>query len=476
MVVKAVLLAANAIIAASACSGAVAGTTGATGGGQPFDNLQPSLAVSEVLPLFGIFPSNGGSGSTLGDTLGFVYDFAGNFAPGDSLAAQGQALPISSNTALFSLLGTTYGGNGSANFGLPNLSGRATIGTGAGPGLTPQPLGAATGSATVTLSTSQIPAHDHTLPGGGITGKTGGGQPFNNMQPSLPLQPLIAVSGVFPSRGGSSGSAAFLGQVASFAGGFVPSGWMQAAGQLLPIASNTALFSILGTTYGGNGITDFALPDLRGRLSVGADAADPLGAVFGQEATTLSVAQLPPHDHTLPGGGLTGVTGGGQPVTNDQPSLALNYLIATSGIYPSRGGGAGFDPNIPTLGEIAEFAGNFAPSGWAFADGQILSISSNIALFSLLGTQYGGNGTTDFALPDLRGRTLIGAGPNGGVDYLVGETFGADLTTLSVANLPAHDHSLPASPPPAVPEPAAWSLLGLGLAGTLAARRVTGRR
>ncbi len=463
---KTVLLAATALITISLCSGARAGTTGLTGGGQPFDNLQPSLAVTEAIPLFGIFPSNGGSGSALGDTLGFVYDFAGNFAPGDSLAAQGQTLPISPNTPLFSLLGTAYGGTGSTTFSLPSLEGRATIGAGTGPGLTPQALGAATGSPTLTLTTSQIPPHDHSLPGGGVTGTTGGGQPFDNMQPSLPLQPLIAVSGVFPARGGSSGSAAFLGQVASFAGGFVPSGWMQAAGQLLPIASNQALFSILGTTYGGNGTTNFALPDLRGRLSVGADAADPLGARFGQESTTLSVGQLPAHDHTLPGGGVTGVTGGGQPVTNDQPSLALNYLIATSGIYPSRGGGAGFDPNIPTLGEIAEFAGDFAPSGWAFADGQTLSISANIALFSILGTQYGGNGTTNFALPDLRGRTLIGTGPSGGIDYLVGGTFGADLTTLTVANLPAHDHSLPP-----VPEPAAWSLLSLGLAGTLAARR-----
>ena len=344
---KTVLLAATALITISLCSGARAGTTGLTGGGQPFDNLQPSLAVTEAIPLFGIFPSNGGSGSALGDTLGFVYDFAGDFAPGDSLAAQGQTLPISPNTPLFSLLGTAYGGTGSTTFTLPNLEGRATIGAGTGPGLTPQTLGAATGSPTLTLTTAQIPPHDHSLPGGGVTGTTGGGQPFDNMQPSLPLQPLIAVSGVFPARGGSSGSAAFLGQVASFAGGFIPSGWMQAAGQLLPIATNSALFSILGTTYGGNGTTDFALPDLRGRLSVGADTADPLGARFGQELTTLSLAELPAHDHTLPGGGVTGVTGGGQPVTNDQPSLALNYLIATSGIYPSRGGGAGFDPNIP---------------------------------------------------------------------------------------------------------------------------------
>jgi microcystin-dependent protein len=138
---------------------------------------------------------------------------------------------------------------------------------------------------------------------------------------------------------------------------------MAADGTLLPIQQNQALFSILGTTYGGDGKSTFALPDLRGRVAVGADATDPLGAVFGQDATTLTAAQLP-------GGGVAGSTSPGQPVTNYQPSLALNYLIATSGIFPPRDSGNGFDPNNPTLGQIVEFAGNFAPSGWAFANGQ----------------------------------------------------------------------------------------------------------
>ncbi len=328
---KTLLLAGTAVIAASAASGAaLAATTGVTGGGQPFDNLQPSLAVTEVTPSVGLYPSRG-TGGALGDTLGFIYDFAGNFAPSGTVPTNGELLSISSNTALYSLFGTTYGGNGVTTFGVPNLQGTVGIGVGTGPGLSTQVLGAATGSPTVTLSTSQIPPHDHTLPGGGVTGVTGGGAPFSNVQPSLPLQSLIAVSGVYPSRGGSGGSAAFLGQVATFAGDFVPSGWMAADGQLLPIASNTALFSLLGTTYGGNGTTNFALPNLQGRVAVGADGTIPLGTMFGQESTTLTVAQLPAHDHTLPGGGVTGVTGGGQPVTNDQPSLALNYLIALNG-------------------------------------------------------------------------------------------------------------------------------------------------
>ena len=395
---------------------------------QPFDNQQPALAVTQVVTLSGIFPSGGGGGNATGDTLGFVYDFAGNFEPGDSLLLQGQLLSTSANPVLFDLLGTTFGGNGTSTFALPNLQGTTTIGTGTGAGLATEALGVPTGSATVTLSAAQLPPSDPSLPGGG----DGGGQPYSNLQSSLPLETLIATSGVFPSQGGNSGSATFIGQVANFASNFVPSGWMAADGQLLSIASNTALFSVIGTTYGGDGVNTFALPDLQGRVAVGADAADPLGTQFGQDATTLTSAQLP-------GGGVAGSTSPGQAVNNDQPSLALNYIIAISGIFPPNGSGAGFSATTPTLGEITEFAGNFAPSGWAFADGQLLSVQSNTALFSILGTQYGGDGVNTFALPDLQGRTVVGTGSNAGINYVTGGTVGADTVTLTVANLPPED-------------------------------------
>lgn len=96
---------------------------------------------------------------------------------------------------------------------------------------------------------------------------------------------------------------------------------------------------------------------------------------------------------------------------NMQPSLGISYIIALNGIFPSQSKGAeGLEPFI---GEISMFAGNFPPAGWAFCEGQILSIFSNTALFSLLGTTYGGDGETTFALPDLRGRVPMhhGTGP-----------------------------------------------------------------
>ncbi len=95
------------------------------------------------------------------------------------------------------------------------------------------------------------------------------------------------------------------------------------------------------------------------------------------------------------------------------------------------------------LGEIHLFAGNFAPSGWAFCDGQILAISQNIALFSLLGTTYGGNGTSTFALPDMRGRAPVHyPGGPGTTSRFEGQADGVENVTLTASQMPAHNHLL----------------------------------
>ena len=161
--------------------------------------------------------------------------FPFNFAPTGWAFCDGQLLPISQNTALFSLLGTTYGGNGTTNFALPNLQGCSPMHPGQGPGLSLHDLGESGGSDTVTLLTSEIPAHSHVAncnagmgdqyapPGnfwatdaGGndeyasvsdnklmaadAVGITGGNLPHNNLQPYLVLNFCIAMQGIFPSR------------------------------------------------------------------------------------------------------------------------------------------------------------------------------------------------------------------------------------------------------------------------------------
>ncbi|MGH8558230.1 MAG: phage tail protein [Methylococcales bacterium] len=92
------------------------------------------------------------------------------------------------------------------------------------------------------------------------------------------------------------------------------------------------------------------------------------------------------------------------------------------------------------------FGGNFAPRGWALCNGQIMSIAQNTALFSLLGTTYGGDGQTTFALPDLRGRVPINPGQGPGLsNYILGEASGTESVTLTVSEMPAHNHLLAAN-------------------------------
>jgi len=147
-----------------------------------------------------------------------------------------------------------------------------------------------------------------------------------------------------------------------------------------------------------------------------------------------------PAGPTGPAGGGTftiGITGSGQPHNNVQPYQTVNYCIALVGIYPSRNG------NDPFLGEIMLFSGNFAPRGFAFCNGQLLSISSHSALFSILGTTYGGDGRTTFGLPDLRGRVPMhyGASTGPGLSpHSLGQKGGTETHTLTRPQMPAHNH------------------------------------
>ncbi|MGE5410015.1 MAG: phage tail protein [Clostridiales bacterium] len=100
--------------------------------------------------------------------------------------------------------------------------------------------------------------------------------------------------------------------------------------------------------------------------------------------------------------------------------------------------------STPYVGEIRMFAGNFPPSGWMFCEGQLLAISEYDTLFNLIGTTYGGDGQNTFALPDLRGRIPIhmGSGPDG-TSYTIGEMGGVESVTLTMAQIPSHNHAQP---------------------------------
>src|SRR4051812_16408638 len=102
----------------------------------------------------------------------------------------------------------------------------------------------------------------------------------------------------------------------------------------------------------------------------------------------------------------------------------------------------------PYVGEIRMFAGNFAPAGWAWCDGQPLPISENETLFQLIGTTYGGDGTQTFCLPDLQGRVPVhmGQGPGIAQNYVIGERAGVESVTLGVQHIPPHTHAWIASP------------------------------
>lgn len=166
-------------------------------------------------------------------------------------------------------------------------------------------------------------------------------------------------------------STPFLGELKIISWNFAPKGWALCNGQFLPINQNQALFSILGTTYGGNGQTTFALPDLRGRVPQHQGQGFTLGQAMGQEFHTLTTSEMPQHIHFEQGSGTAADTplepgnilsrctqgniyrdqmtnlvtlnpatvsnvGGSQPHENRQPYLVLNVIIALQGIFPSR--------------------------------------------------------------------------------------------------------------------------------------------
>jgi microcystin-dependent protein len=354
--------------------------------------------------------------------LGQIKIFAFNYAPQNWALCQGQLMPISRYTSLFSILGSAYGGDGTTNFAVPNLQG-IPVGAGQAPGASNYQLGEHGGEAGVTLAPQQLPSHNHAFstvgdqatsatPAGnqlawswkqaandtviGIYAEpptpttalasnaiatSGSGRPHNNLQPYVTLNFSIATGGVWPHGPPPPPSPSFTGEIAICAGN-PPAGWTLCEGQLMQIAQNQQLFSLLGTTYGGDATRTFALPDLRGRVPLNFGQNFAIGQRGGEEAHLLSEAEMPAHSHALMAnatsqqvgataasvtvlgmslgkqlpfntaftanlystaaanaqlaGASIGGAGGNQPHPNMMPSLALSFCICLNGVFPSR--------------------------------------------------------------------------------------------------------------------------------------------
>jgi microcystin-dependent protein len=239
-----------------------------------------------------------------------------------------------------------------------------------------------------------------------------------------------------------------IGEIRLFAFDFAPRGWTECNGQTFSIASNTALFSILGTTFGGNGQTNFAVPDLRHAVPYPAmkyyiatqgiypssegDSGSWIGLtgeIFlyannsaGNRFFSNGTGSLKCDGSSYPvssyvtlcsvTGDTFGSSGGSLFTVPDLQKMApgpnLSYYIAADGAYP----GENTNGSDELIGSVHLFPYSFVPGGFTACDGSAFEINQNQALFSLAGTNYGGNGTTTFGIPDL-----TGAVPLPGIQY-----------------------------------------------------------
>ena len=421
----------------------------------------------------------GSPAQDVGQYTGEIRIFAGNYAPSGWYLCNGQSLDISSNGELYTLLGTTFGGNGTTTFNVPDLQGRVPVGQGSN-GTTTYTLGEEGGVETVTLTVNQIPIHSHSLaasslPGvlidpanavlarypdgvgvystspdaqgaAGVVSSAGSSQPHDNMQPYLAINYIIANSGTFPNFGGDTTNAsvvgAYPGEIRLVAFSQTPNGWLDCSG------------------INGH-------PDLRGRILVGADGTTiTLGSTGGEDIHTLTTNEMPAHSHSIKYG--SGGTASASPVGNypaRNPQGDLMYAPASNttmnaGALSSSGGSLAHENrkpftalhyieavnsvgsnSSPFLGEIRTINFSSIPSGWAAARGQLISIATQSALFSLVGTYYGGNGSSNFAYPNFNDVMGIGWGQNpGGSNYNMGQTGGESSVILTTSNLPLHSH------------------------------------
>lgn len=432
--------------------------------------------------------------------LGEIRIFGMDFPPYGWSLCDGSLLSIEQNSALFSLIGTAYGGDGVKTFALPDLRSRIPLGLSS-----LNPLGAKGGAETASLSVEDLPVHGHTpacnnTDGGNLKdaanavwsvsaqhgmryGKApgtvrmdgesilpeGDHEPHENRMPIIALTYAIAVTGPYPARGSGGYGLAFPAEIRMFAFDTEIQGYIPCDGRTYPVNPDDQLFRLIGATFGKED-GRYKLPDLRDRVLIGNGPARPEFSTGGEGAHKLTIDEMPRHRHKAitssngsdnpsPKGHFwpadagyvaqhnsvmsdraVEAAGSGVAHNNMSPYLAINYTICTDGMYT--------DGHFPLVNDyiatIRAFATKVTPGAWLPCDGRELLISSNTALYSLLGTKYGGNGTTTFALPDLRGRAAVQHWTYSKLDltsYGIGERAGVETVSLKVAQMPGHSHS-----------------------------------
>ncbi len=418
-----------------------------------FDSREPFLALNFALQVDGptglgvpvrMFAFGPSGGTWRYDWSGFPEPYAAWMPP------DGRTLSSQAHPTLFQQLNASYGSPGAGQFRIPDVRSKSIVGDGAGPGLEITARGDTFGVERVTLTEANLPAHTHTL-GQQTSSSVGGGQPFNNRAPSYGLNVVVMNTGSYPSQAGmpnptmATPAQPLIGQFQFLSVSAPNAGYLHARGTELNINSNTALYSIIGTLYGvpNSPQTRFIIPEARGRSLAGQSfnttvpaglTPRALGSRYGSEKITLSPANLPPHNHTMRTSMTTSSVGSAVPFENVGPQTAITYCIAYTGTYPTSG--SSMSASSAYIGEVIAFAGNFAPDGYFPCDGRLLSIAQYESLFSLIGTTFGGDGQTTFAVPDLRSRVPVMASET----LPLGSVGGREQVTLGITTMPRHAH------------------------------------
>ena len=487
--------------------------------------------------LFGVFPDCFDY-----DALPIATSIEGYWTsvPSGYLEENGAAVSRETYSDLFDVINTTFGaGNGSTTFNLPDSRGR--VGVNISPTDTEfDTMGEKYGNKTETITTAQLPVHAHDLCLGVNTGATtcdpaynaigwgtgsstqtgtvrastpsnpvensratggstsnarlvgtkpsGSGGSHTNIQPSIAKRVAIKYS---PATGSDTGLPAGT----SIAGYWpsAPSGYLDENGAAVSRSTYSALFSEISTDFGaGNGSTTFNLPDSRGHASVNRDTGDTdfdvIGEKRGAKRDTLTVNQIPAHDHdmcmnsasgsfscydqygvmafgtgsssqtgtirvpldadTVPNSRATGSTGGNARLTGTrdvgsgeshntiQPSIVKRYVIKHTAAVAV--GSEGPAPGSSIMGYW-----DSAPTGYLLENGAAVSRTTYANLFAAIGTRFGdGDGSTTFNLPDSRGRIPVALSTSSAEFNTIGQKTGTKAVTLTITQLPAHEHGL----------------------------------